>query len=150
MPQFHADCVHFVVSYIMVWCCGILARHQHFKCNLQFGWEENCVLCAFCFVFSVCTTSRDQWDDAPRSPLSYCGIPYSCECSRSIGNQWLQTSCSFVLDSSWREGDSTEEHCKSFQLPHEPLIGLWSMAAEGSYLMTFRNSDSAPFSFRVP
>ena len=40
--------------------------------------------------------------------------------------------------------------CKSFQFPHEPLIGLWSMAAEGSYLMTFQNSDSAPFSFRVP
>ena len=44
----------------------------------------------------------------------------------------------------------TEEDCKSFQLSHEPLIGLWSMAAEGPYLMTFPNSDSAPFSFRVP
>ena len=61
--------------------------------------------CVRLFRVSACTTSRDQWDDAPRSPLSYCGIPFSCEYSRSFGNQWLQTNCSFVLDSSWREGD---------------------------------------------
>ena len=101
----YADCVQSVVSYIVVWCCGILARHQHYSVIRLLTFGKRLVCCVRLFRVSACTTSLDQWDDAPRSPLSYCGIPFSCEYSRSFGNQWLQTNCSFVLDSSWREGD---------------------------------------------
>ena len=41
----YADCVQSVVSYIVVWCCGILARHQHYSVIRLLTFGKRLVCC---------------------------------------------------------------------------------------------------------